>query len=612
MFFNNLWLYLKENIFSAVRTDDSTSRQILFLRIWQAISIGLAFSAAMISLRIGTDRLHLIYTLLGTVFFFWLATRMNKRVKFLQSVLALREDWGKPVKKNREFQPHSDFFELRQSQEDAFFIDERTWQDLDMDTIFTQMDRTLTMPGEQYLYYLLHKPEFQSSDLLKRNHIVNRLIKDENFRHSLQQLLSQMGRDGGEGIVPFIWDELPSAKPLIAYRLLHLLSMAAIGITTFYPTFWLFTVAPVFIVNMFVHYREKKRIYDNLGSLFYLGRFLASAKKISRGKTDDPELAVYYSTLKTALKPVKKLASKTSIFVMKNDPIAEYFFIIFLTEIRTFYKVIDTIRQHKEELKQIYTVIGELDAYLSIGSYRAGLSYYSEPQLDSTNQEMQVADLYHPLLSEPVSHSYHLQKRGALITGSNMSGKSTMLRAVGINALLSQTIYTSLSKSYQANYYKILTSIGRSDNVITGDSYYLVEAKALKRIIEELGTERPILCIVDEIFRGTNSLERIAASAEVLKYLSQHNCVIFAATHDLELTGMLEENLHNFHFKETVNEKGLFFDYQLRPGPSTTRNAINLLEFLDYPASVIAAAREAISKMEKKTALLAGLNKNNP
>jgi DNA mismatch repair ATPase MutS len=184
-----------------------------------------------------------------------------------------------------------------------------------------------------------------------------------------------------------------------------------------------------------------------------------------------------------------------------------------------------------------------------------------------------------------------------------MSGKSTLLRAVGINALLSQTIYTSLSRMYRGNFYKLMTSIGRSDNVISGDSYYLVEAKALKRILETLDEETPILCIVDEIFRGTNSLERIAASAEVLRYLAGVNCLLVAATHDLELTELLDEELHNFHFKETVDEKGLNFDYQLRIGPSTTRNAINLLDYLGYPEEILQGARKTIAKMENATTI---------
>ena len=177
-----------------------------------------------------------------------------------------------------------------------------------------------------------------------------------------------------------------------------------------------------------------------------------------------------------------------------------------------------------------------------------------------------------------------------------MSGKTTFLKTIGVNAVLAQTINTCLAKEYQASFFQIKTLIGRKDNIIEGKSYYLDEISALLRIINALEKDLPCLCLLDEIFRGTNSVERISASAEVLLYLAKHHCLIFAATHDLELTELVRSLYSNFHFLEKITEEGISFNYKLMRGPSTTQNAIKLLRHVGYPEEIADAADTRIRK----------------
>src|SRR5690606_11610004 len=144
---------------------------------------------------------------------------------------------------------------------------------------------------------------------------------------------------------------------------------------------------------------------------------------------------------------------------------------------------------------------------------------------------------------------------GALVTGSNASGKSTFLRTIGINSIFSQTLYLALAKSFSSSYFKLLTSIGTTDNIVEGDSYFMAEAKSLKRILDILDPNQPVLCILDEIFRGTNTAERISAAKEALNYMIERNCCVVAATHDLELTNLVNERYRNYHFREIIEEK---------------------------------------------------------
>ncbi len=125
------------------------------------------------------------------------------------------------------------------------------------------------------------------------------------------------------------------------------------------------------------------------------------------------------------------------------------------------------------------------------------------------------------------------------------------------------------------------------DDVIRNESYYIVEIKSLKRIIDKANDVIPTLCFVDEILRGTNTVERIASSSEVLNYFEKSNCICFAATHDIELTYLLENKFKNYHFEEEITDNDIFFDYKLREGRAKSRNAIKLLKLMGYNDDII-------------------------
>lgn len=166
----------------------------------------------------------------------------------------------------------------------------------------------------------------------------------------------------------------------------------------------------------------------------------------------------------------------------------------------------------------------ELDALIAVASFRESLPYYSQPEFAEVNDRegasLKVEKLYHPLIGDPVANSIQMQK-GVLITGSNASGKSTFLKTIAINTILAQTVHTCIAKHYCGSFLKVLTSMALRDNLSGGESYYMVEIRSLKRILEECEKPEPVLCIVDEVLRGTNTIERIAASSQILHSLAK-------------------------------------------------------------------------------------------
>lgn len=156
---------------------------------------------------------------------------------------------------------------------------------------------------------------------------------------------------------------------------------------------------------------------------------------------------------------------------------------------------------------------------------------------------------------------------------------------------MAQSLGICPAESYRAPAFRILSSMALRDDLLAGESYYIVETRSLKRILDAAQGSPPLLCVVDEVLRGTNTVERVAASCEVLRAIPQGNALCLAATHDGELCSLLADCYDLYHFTETVGETEMTFDYRLRPGPATSRNAIRLLGLLGFPETVVEGAQ---------------------
>ena len=216
----------------------------------------------------------------------------------------------------------------------------------------------------------------------------------------------------------------------------------------------------------------------------------------------------------------------------------------------------------------------------------------------SASVKVEIHDMIHPLVRKPVPNSFCMSG-GNLVTGSNASGKSTFLKNVALSAIFAQSLHTVMASSYQAPYLRVMTSMALSDNLTGGESYFIVEIKSLKRILDAAAGETPLLCIIDEVLRGTNTIERIAASSQILKNLRRPMVISFAATHDIELSYILEKYYVNWHFGEEVDDRDVHFSYQLKEGRATTRNAIRLLDVMNYDPAIVRGAAETAERFEK-------------
>lgn len=527
----------------------------------------------------------------------------NKKLEMFNKE-RIKNQWGKEHKEKRDFsyieKLHTFLLERDQS---GFIIDNITWTDLNMDSVFSKLDHTMSLSGMQYLYQTLRRPIFDGKILKKRNEVINSLLENNEIAKKIQYPLFVLGKKEGKNIFKYFKDWINiDTKPAIIYRLLSYLPYLAILMILIDSAKALIIIMLTVSINTIVYQVNKKKIYDEMDTFLYLGSLIKCADNIIKLNTENIDLE--QEELKRILKNIgkvrKNVAKLNSNVTMGSDMeiVRQYYNMIFLKEPNIFYKTVKLVNDYRDDFFKLYTLIGKIDAYISIASYKAGLDYFVEPSFEEDGSQfyLNTKDIYHPLLDNPISYSFELNNMGALVTGSNASGKSTFLRTIGINSIFAQTLYLTLSKEYRSSYFNLLTSIGTTDNIVEGDSYFMAEAKSLKRVLDRLDPNQPVLCILDEIFRGTNTAERISAALESLNYMIERNCCVIAATHDLELTNLVNERYNNYHFKETIEANDIMFDYILREGPCSTRNAIAILKYLGYPAEIYEKAMAGAEK----------------
>jgi DNA mismatch repair ATPase MutS len=265
---------------------------------------------------------------------------------------------------------------------------------------------------------------------------------------------------------------------------------------------------------------------------------------------------------------------------------------ICLIEVFTLFRLTKELENKKASIQILFDYVGSIDSSISVASLRAGKIKACIPTFVSCSKEFHAKGIFHPLIEDCVKNDLLINGKSVLITGSNMSGKSTFLRTLVINSILAQTIYTCFADEFTSPVLKQFSSIRIDDNLFDGKSYYFQEVNIMGSLLEQVESPNQNLFILDEVFKGTNTLERIASAKAILSYLNRKENIVVVSTHDIELADMLDNEYDLYHFTETVEKNELHFDHSIKPGQLRTRNAIKILELSNYPIDVIREARQ--------------------
>jgi len=400
------------------------------------------------------------------------------------------------------------------------------------------------------------------------------------------------------------WIKLGARKASLLSTLALLGTLAGLNITLIILA--VFNVVPhvwpvVFIVYLATMNAKQSRIATAWEELQELEKTLRRFRAVfqyleSRGYKNSPGLAeICLPFLDPAKRPsaeLKRLERLAAALGLRTNAILWFVVHAFVPWDFYFTHRLNLIKEELAELLPTWLDAWyELEALNSLANFAYLNPTYVFPEINSDPAMFDARALGHPLLraESRVCNDFKVDETAeiAILTGSNMAGKSTFLRTLGVNLCLAYAGAPVNAERLQVSLFRVFTCIKVSDSVQDGLSYFYAEVKRLKALLSAAEQEdgRTLMFLIDEIFRGTNSRERLIGARSYIRALSRLPAVGLVATHDLELVKLGDEivGATNFHFREEVRDGKMVFDYRLRPGPCPTTNALHIMRLEGLP-----------------------------
>jgi DNA mismatch repair ATPase MutS len=302
-------------------------------------------------------------------------------------------------------------------------------------------------------------------------------------------------------------------------------------------------------------------------------------------------LQPFLNTESSPSKELKKINLTIEILYLEKNPFV-WFFLICIVPLD--YLLSINVERFKKSIKTDFPIWvntwHKLEAYSSLAEFAYLNPDYYFPEIIESSDLLNGKNIGHPLIKsdQKITNDFLISESATtnIITGSNMSGKSTFLRTIGINILLAYAGSVVNAQKFVISRINLFTCIKVSDSVVDGISYFYSEVKRLKEIIDNIKTnDGHSLVLIDEVYKGTNNVERLIGSRALVKYFSKQNIYNIVSTHDVELVKIAEQiaNVKNFHFKEIIQDSKMSFDYKLMLGPCPTTNALKIMQLEGLP-----------------------------
>ncbi len=519
----------------------------------------------------------------------------------------LKETFGKIKDEYFDFDLIEKYFRKRNNTDAFQVLSDKTCNDLDVNELFMFVDRTNSKVGQQYLYKRLRTIPKNINSFELDESLIELFTSNEEYRVSIQKHLVQLQKDDVYYISSLFQEE--HQKPPKWFWIARVLSVGSLisMIMLYFSPLFVLLLLPIIVVNIGVHYWNKKNLYQYLGSIPQLLKLQSVAKSIFKEK----QLQNINPNLPDSLKIIDQIKNRMSFFQLEAKiqgdleaafwAILELIKTVFLLEPQLLFGVLKRLNTRRKHIENVFEFVGHIDSLISIASLRCSSDLTCVPTITQTNSEIVSDQIYHPLIKNCVRNNIQVDQNSVLITGSNMSGKTTFIRTIGINVLTGLTFNTCFAKAMLFPKLKLFSAIRISDDLMNDKSYYFEEVLTIKKMIQNSEDQLPNLFLLDELFKGTNTIERISAGKAILSCLAKNNNIVFVSTHDVEMTDMLAKEYDLYHFSEIVHEETIAFDFKLKQGRLKMRNAIRILEINDYPAELIEEALSISKELDVKT-----------
>lgn len=475
-------------------------------------------------------------------------------------------------------------------------VDGQTWHDLDLYRVFDQLNYTQSSIGAEALYQKMRLIKFQPEASLQE--LEDFFDHHPDLRLEVQVVMNQLGKKNHNMARSIVAN--PGKQDSKIYLSLYIFLACLPVFSLFFLPFFKIQAMMVLVASAtFNIIFSSIRNWSNkmrLDRVSYLVRIFASTAKLSHLAIPKQE------ALKQAVQPFKKTKVISGILQSPTgssdmEIILIYLnFLFLIPQIAQVY-IYQQVRIHQKEAQEAINLLGELEVAISLLRHKRDVDLVCHPSFKKEGG-IKGKGIYHPLLTDPVANDVRFEKN-MVISGDNASGKSTYLKMVAINCILAQGLGFAYGESLELSYGHVMTSMDVSDDIEVGDSYFITESKTILRMIESLEKSGFHYFFIDELFKGTNTIERIGSGLGIVRWLSRHDCLYMISSHDIELVAASGAVNDNYHFDSRYVDGEIVFDYQIKQGAAVTKNAVNTLKSLHFPSEITQTSQELIRQYEE-------------
>lgn len=466
-------------------------------------------------------------------------------------------------------------------------------------SLFSWINTTNTFLGRQILKKLLECPNKNKKDILKRQNAVSELAKKIDFCQKIE--CEGMGVDGISHDPSSLLEYSENNSKLFSkswieyiFYVLPFLTILSMVICFIGKTLSLWIPFVLIIIQALINLVRLWKVMVVLRSLSsYKGRiksYQKILKIIEDEKFEDPYLLELQSHLSynnkwasTQIKDLEKIVEAYD--AMNNDILAIISNLFLFWHFHCVFALENWRASSGKSIRQWLETIGMFEALGSIAVISQTNPHWIMPSFNDKKVFIDAHNMGHPLINhkQRVNNSINIDQSICIITGSNMSGKTTFLRTIGINLVIAYAGGAVCAKKFDTSIMDIYTCMRVSDDLSKGISTFYAELLRVKMIIEASKEKKPMIFLIDEMFSGTNSMDRIAGAKNVLLNLSREWIAGLISTHDFELCALEKDSkgkIKNFHFSERYKNNMIEFDYKLKNGQCTTTNAKYLMKMV--------------------------------
>jgi len=406
----------------------------------------------------------------------------------------LDESFGKVKDVSFDFESIEMYFRKKDKSNSFHVISDKTCNDLDFQEFFMFMDRTTSKVGQQYYYDTLRTIPKDREKFTVQEKLIKELETNPKLRLEIQYHLNKLINFKTFYITYLFQDEhIKPPKWFFVMRLLSFTSILSILMSPF-NALLLFVLLGVFIINMGFHYWNKRNLYEYLGPIPQLLRLNEVAKELIKNDL----FKVIAKDLPSSIKTIDKVRNRMSFFrleaKLESDTEMAFWFMLeviktmFLLEPLLLFGVLKRLDTKRKEIDNVFSFVGYIDSLISIISLRQSVNNYCIPEINTIDRSIVGQDVYHPLIPDCIANSIKTDNKSILLTGSNMSGKTTFIRAIGLNSISAMTINTCFASHFKLPVSKLYSAIRISDDLMNDKSYYFEEVLTIKNMIEKSQT----------------------------------------------------------------------------------------------------------------------------